>query len=40
LYTLLNNNYVGEEKEIFNKINNVVVERVGGVFFLYGYGGT
>ncbi|XP_027934329.1 ATP-dependent DNA helicase PIF1-like [Vigna unguiculata] len=30
----------GEQKQIFEKISKVVLNKQGGIFFLYGYGGT
>ena len=35
-----NHSITGEQKNIFEKIKQVVVNKQGGVFFLYGYGGT
>jgi len=37
MYTLLN---ADEQTSIFYKIMRVVASQLGGVYFLYGYGGT
>jgi len=31
---------VGEQKDIFQKVTEAVIKNVGGMFFLYDYGGT